>query len=90
MVNILKLKSHAFESAAYDTILQLCLRIVSFLLNSFIIRHISSAEFALITVRLHLLYSTGLLLSREAFRRAIFGCKSPKDMKKTVNLIWIG
>ncbi|XP_076062620.1 man(5)GlcNAc(2)-PP-dolichol translocation protein RFT1 isoform X2 [Oratosquilla oratoria] len=41
-------------------------------------------------VRLHLLYASGLLLSREAFRRAACSAKGGHEVHKLVNLIWIG
>lgn len=63
---------------------------MSFILNAFIIRHISHEMFAVMTVRLHLLYGTGLLLSREAFRRAAFSSKGSGHIFKLINLIWIG
>ncbi|CAL4139689.1 unnamed protein product [Meganyctiphanes norvegica] len=84
-----KLKSNMLLSAAYDTILQICLRILSFVLNAFIVRHVSREVFAVMTVRLHLLYATGLLLSREAFRRAALSSKGFKEIHKLINLVWI-
>lgn len=84
------LKKGAIVSAAYDTLLQVGLRITSFILNAFIVRHVSQEVFAVMTVRLHLLYSTGLLLSREAFRRAALSSKGSKEIHKVINLVWIG
>ncbi|KAK7066633.1 Oligosaccharide translocation protein rft1 [Halocaridina rubra] len=84
------IKASALQSATYDTILQIGLRIMSFILNAFIVRHVSREAFAVMTVRLHLLYSTGLLLSREAFRRAVLSSKGNKQIHKVINLVWIG
>lgn len=84
------LKKGALVSAAYDTLLQVSLRVLSFALNAFIVRHVSREVFAVMTVRLHLLYATGLLLSREAFRRAALSSKSVGNIQKVINLIWIG
>lgn len=85
-----KLKANVLQSAAYDTILQICLRILSFVLNAFIVRHVSPEVFAVTTLHLHLLYATGLLLSREAFRRAALSSKKYKEIHKLINLVWIG
>ncbi|XP_042893125.1 protein RFT1 homolog [Penaeus japonicus] len=84
------LKRGALVSAAYDTLLQMSLRVLSFVLNAFIVRHVSREVFAVMTVRLNLLYATGLLLSREAFRRAALSSKGIGDIQKVINLIWIG
>ncbi|XP_042217703.1 protein RFT1 homolog isoform X3 [Homarus americanus] len=84
------LKKGALVSAAYDTFLQVGLRILSFILNAFIVRHVSREVFAVMTVRLHLLYATGLLLSREAFRRAALSSKASVEIHKLINLVWIG
>lgn len=85
-----KLKANMLQSAAYDTILQICLRILSFVLNAFIVRQVSPEVFAVTTLHLHLLYATGLLLSREAFRRAALSSKKYKEIHKLINLVWIG
>ncbi|XP_064109096.1 protein RFT1 homolog [Macrobrachium nipponense] len=84
------LKKGALTSATYDTVLQIGLRIMSFVLNAFIVRQVSRESFAVMTVRLHLLYSTGLLLSREAFRRAALSSKGSKEIYKVINLLWMG
>ncbi|XP_063863644.1 protein RFT1 homolog [Scylla paramamosain] len=84
------LKKGALVAATYDTLLQVGLRIMSFVLNAFIVRHVSHEVFAVMTVRLHLLYATGLLLSREAFRRAALSSKGSGQVFRLINLIWIG
>ncbi|KAK3864782.1 hypothetical protein Pcinc_029562 [Petrolisthes cinctipes] len=84
------LKKGAVLAATYDTLLQVGLRVVSFVLNAFIVRHVSAEVFAVMTVRLHLLYAMGLLLSREAFRRAALSSKGSRQIYKLVNLVWIG
>ncbi|XP_066955002.1 man(5)GlcNAc(2)-PP-dolichol translocation protein RFT1 isoform X2 [Macrobrachium rosenbergii] len=84
------LKKGALTSATYDTVLQIGLRIMSFVLNAFIVRQVSRESFAVMSVRLHLLYSTGLLLSREAFRRAALSSKGNKEIYKVINLLWTG
>lgn len=84
------LKQGALMAATYDTLLQVGLRIMSFVLNAFIVRHVSHEVFAVMTVRLHLLYGTGLLLSREAFRRAALSSKGSGHVFRLINLIWIG
>ncbi|XP_050687419.1 protein RFT1 homolog isoform X1 [Eriocheir sinensis] len=90
MTDVQSLKKGALVAATYDTILQVGLRIMSFILNAFIIRHVSHEVFAVMTVRLHLLYATGLLLSREAFRRAALSSKGSGQIYRLINLIWIG
>ncbi|KAF2362845.1 RFT1 [Trinorchestia longiramus] len=83
-------KSGALQSAAYDTILQVCLRVVSFVLNAVVVRNIGPATLAVCSVRLLLLYSTALLLTREAFRRAALSAKEHQLNYQLVNLIWAG
>lgn len=90
MSNPSLLKKGAVASATYDTLLQIGLRIMSFVLNAFIVRHVSREAFAVMTVRLHLLYSTGLLLSREAFRRAALSSKGNRKIQNVINLVWMG
>ncbi|KAA0185871.1 hypothetical protein HAZT_HAZT002318 [Hyalella azteca] len=88
MSSDINLKKGALQSAAYDTVLQICLRVVSFVLNAMVVRYIGPAVLAVCSVRLLLLYSTTLLLTREAFRRAALAAKEHQVNYKLVNLIW--
>ncbi|XP_065188096.1 protein RFT1 homolog [Sycon ciliatum] len=79
----------AGRGAGYNIILQLLFRIATFVLNAFIVRRISKQLLGVVNVRLTLLYTTGLFLSREALRRA---CLSKTDegcnVRHVVNLMW--
>lgn len=89
MTALKELKQGALQSAAYDTLLQICLRVVSFILNAVVVRSVGAATLAVCSVRLLLLYSTTLLLTREAFRRAALAAKPHQLNAQLVNLLWI-
>lgn len=56
-------------STAYNIILQIGLRLFSFVVNGFILRYISKETLGIINVRLLLLYTTIQFITREPFRR---------------------
>uniref|UniRef100_A0A8C2IQZ4 Protein RFT1 homolog n=1 Tax=Cyprinus carpio TaxID=7962 RepID=A0A8C2IQZ4_CYPCA len=56
--------------ASYNVLLQVMFRVLTFLLNAFTLRFVSKELIGVVNVRLMLLYSTLVFLSREAFRRA--------------------
>lgn len=71
-------------SAAYNIILQISLRVVTFISNAFILRYISQDVLGLINVRLLLLYTTIQFTSREAFRRSC----APKSVDSKETTRW--
>nr|XP_026694892.1 protein RFT1 homolog [Ciona intestinalis] len=89
----------ASKLASYNMLLQLSFRVLTFILNAFVLRHVTKETLGVVNVRLLLLYSTILFMSREAFRRACLssrddGAVGEKDIKKkvkwkqTINLLW--
>ncbi|KAH7642549.1 man(5)GlcNAc(2)-PP-dolichol translocation protein RFT1 [Dermatophagoides farinae] len=56
-------------STAYNIVLQIGLRIFSFIINAFILRFITKETLGIINVRLLLLYTTIQFTTREPFRR---------------------
>lgn len=78
----------AVRAASYNMILQLCLRLTTFVLNAFILRHVSQQTLGIVNVRLTLLYSTTLFLSKEAFDRACLSRTDRRDWRQIINLLW--
>ena len=79
------------RSATYNVIVQLSFRLISFAVNAIILRYVSRELLGLVNVRLTLLYSTLLFLSREAFRKACLSRipGSPKrNWRQLINLVW--
>ncbi|XP_028408270.1 protein RFT1 homolog [Dendronephthya gigantea] len=82
----------AMKSASYNVILQISLRIITFLMNAFILRFISRETLGLVNVRLTLLYTTILFLAREAFRKTCLSHSSESKGTKwdqIINMIWL-
>jgi oligosaccharide translocation protein RFT1 len=79
----------AATGASYNMLLQLAFRALTFLMNAYVLRHISSELLGVVNVRLTLLYTTILFVSREAFRKA---CLSKSNVgiqwRQTINLLW--
>eukprot|EP01147_Barroeca_monosierra_P011230 gene11230-3278_t len=86
-------KSAAAQTSAAIA-LQILLRIITFASNAFIVRFASHSVLGVINVRLMLLYSTTVFLSREPLRRACLSVSmnilTRPYWKQIVNLIWIG
>ncbi|XP_078483510.1 man(5)GlcNAc(2)-PP-dolichol translocation protein RFT1-like [Ciona intestinalis] len=89
----------ASKLASYNMFLQLSFRVLTFILNAFVLRHVTKETLGVVNVRLLLLYSTILFMSREAFRRACLSSRDDvadgeKDIEKnvkwkqTINLLW--
>ncbi|XP_061746629.1 protein RFT1 homolog [Nerophis ophidion] len=77
--------------ASYNVLLQVMFRVLTFLLNAFTLRFVSKELIGLVNVRLTLLYSTLVFLSREAFRRACLsgGTGGKHNWRQLVNLLWM-
>eukprot|EP00043_Microstomoeca_roanoka_P014116 m.139083 g.139083 ORF g.139083 m.139083 type:complete len:573 (+) comp15934_c0_seq1:603-2321(+) len=73
---------------------QILLRIVTFISNAVILRLTTKEMLGVVNVRLLLLYSTIVFLSREPLRRACLSVPaeqlSPPYWRQLVNLIWMG
>ena len=68
---------------------QIVFRCVTFGLNAFVLRHVSQSVVGVMNVRLLLLESTILFLSREAFRRACLSKTTEHNWAQVINLLWI-
>ncbi|XP_061785694.2 man(5)GlcNAc(2)-PP-dolichol translocation protein RFT1 [Nerophis lumbriciformis] len=77
--------------ASYNVLLQVMFRVLTFLLNAFTLRFVSKELIGVVNVRLTLLYSTLVFLSREAFRRACLsgGTGGKHNWRQLVNLLWM-
>jgi oligosaccharide translocation protein RFT1 len=82
----------AMKSASYNVLLQISLRVVTFLMNAFILRFITRETLGLVNVRLTLLYTTILFLAREAFRKTCLSHSAKSKETKwdqIINLVWL-
>lgn len=79
----------AAKSASYNMILQLTTRILTFVLNAFTLRYISHDLLGVVNVRLTLLYSTSIFITREAFNRACLSHVGKASWTQVINLIWL-
>lgn len=84
----------AIKAASYNMVLQIVFRFGTFFMNAVLLRHISREILGIVNVRLTLLYTTILFISREPFRKACLSRsenanKSKSNQKGTINLIWI-
>ncbi|CAN7988839.1 unnamed protein product [Ixodes hexagonus] len=78
----------ATKAASYNILLQVSLRVVTFVLNAFILRHVSKDVLGVVNVRLLLLYTTVQFLSREPFRRACLSNGQSCRWPAVINLAW--
>ncbi|XP_054751425.2 protein RFT1 homolog [Lytechinus pictus] len=78
------------RSASYNMVLQVMFRVVTFMLNAFIIKYgyVHEDMLGVVNVRLMLLYSTILFIAREAFRRACLSQSSKHYWPQVINLLW--
>ena len=77
------------KAASLNMMTQVFFRIFTFLMNAFVLRHISPDLLGLIYVRLNLLDDTIIFLSTEGFRLAGLGHKTAGSWQKTINLMWL-
>ncbi|XP_048211790.1 protein RFT1 homolog [Perognathus longimembris pacificus] len=79
----------AARLASSGLLLQVLFRLITFVLNAFILRFLSKEIVGIVNVRLTLLYSTTIFLAREAFRRACLSRGPQQDWSQTLNLLWL-
>ncbi|CAI2351361.1 unnamed protein product [Caenorhabditis sp. 36 PRJEB53466] len=81
-----KTMSSLFQSLGHNIVAQLLGRVMSFGINMYLLRRIDNDVLGLVNVRLTLLYTTILFLTREPLRKAdiIRG-----SIPKFVNLLWL-
>uniref|UniRef100_A0A8C6DIB8 Protein RFT1 homolog n=1 Tax=Moschus moschiferus TaxID=68415 RepID=A0A8C6DIB8_MOSMO len=84
-----ELLGQAARLASSGLLLQVLFRLITFVLNAFILRFLSKEIVGIVNVRLTLLYSTTIFLAREAFRRACLSRAAQRDWSQTVNLLWL-
>ncbi|XP_012222976.1 man(5)GlcNAc(2)-PP-dolichol translocation protein RFT1 [Linepithema humile] len=84
--NILK---SSLENASFNIIFQIFCRCVTFVLNAFVVRHVGQAVLGVINVRLLLLESMILFLSREPFMKACLTNTADHNWAQVVNLLWL-
>ncbi|KAK2858009.1 hypothetical protein Q7C36_005928 [Tachysurus vachellii] len=76
--------------ASYNVLLQVMFRVLTFFLNAFTLRFVSKELIGVVNVRLMLLYSTLVFLSREAFRRACLSAEgAERNWRQIINLLWL-
>uniref|UniRef100_A0A1E1XA61 Protein RFT1 homolog n=1 Tax=Amblyomma aureolatum TaxID=187763 RepID=A0A1E1XA61_9ACAR len=83
------LMAKATKSASYNIVLQLTLRVLTFVLNAYILRHITKDLLGVINVRLMLLYTTVQFLSREPFRRSCLSDTDNQNWPAIINVTWM-
>ncbi|CAF0844671.1 unnamed protein product [Didymodactylos carnosus] len=64
-------------------------RLLHFFLNGFVLRYVTRTIIGIANVRLQLLYTTILFLSRESFRRSVPRIQSLSALHCYINLIWL-
>lgn len=79
----------AAKAASYNMLLQVLLRVATFVMNGIVLRFIHADLLGVVNMRLTLLYNTVLFLSREALRKACLS-KTTSDTKwlHVNNLMW--
>ncbi|XP_043275965.1 protein RFT1 homolog [Venturia canescens] len=84
--NILK---SSLENASFNIVFQILCRCVTFVLNAFVVRHVGQAVLGVMNVRLLLLESMILFLSREPFMKACLTNTADHNWAQVVNLLWL-
>ncbi|XP_076448117.1 man(5)GlcNAc(2)-PP-dolichol translocation protein RFT1-like [Babylonia areolata] len=76
------------RATGYNMVLQVTIRLMTFVSNAVVLRYISRDLLGVLNVRLTLLYSTILFLTKEAFERACLSRRDGQDWRRVINLIW--
>ncbi|KYN21856.1 Protein RFT1 like protein [Trachymyrmex cornetzi] len=84
--NILK---SSLENASFSIVFQIFCRCITFVLNAFVVRHVGQAILGVINVRLLLLESMILFLSREPFVKACLTNTADHNWAQVINLLWL-
>ena len=79
----------SLQNASFNIIFQILFRCVTFVLNAFVLRYVGQSVLGVMNVRLLLLESTILFVSREAFRRACLSKTTEHNWAQVVNLLWL-
>ena len=84
-----KVLASAASATSYTMAIQLTFRLLTFVLNSIMVRYISRDLLGVVNVRLPLLYTTILFLTNEAFYRACLSSKRTNCWPQIVNVVWL-
>lgn len=84
--NVLK---SSVENASFSIIFQILFRCITFALNAFIIRHVGQTVLGIMNVRLLLLESTILFLSKEPILKACLTDTKSHNWAQVINQIWL-
>ncbi|XP_050350462.1 protein RFT1 homolog isoform X1 [Nymphalis io] len=79
----------SLENASFNILLQILFRCITFIINAWVIRNVGHEIIGIMNVRLLLLESTILFLSREPFHRACLGQKDEFIWHQVMNQIWL-
>lgn len=79
----------SLENASFNIVFQILFRSVTFVINAWVIRNVGHEILGIMNVRLLLLESTILFLSREPFNRACLGQKDEFSWSHLINQIWL-
>jgi len=84
------LVSSSLKLASLNMLTSVAFRLITFLMNAYVLRRVSGEVLGLINVRLGLLDDTIMFLSREAFRLATVGHRQgEQSWAETINLLWL-
>lgn len=79
----------SLENASFNILFQILFRCITFVINAWVIRNVGHEVLGIMNVRLLLLESTILFLSREPFNRACIGQKDEFTWSHLMNQIWL-
>jgi len=79
----------SIKSASYHMILQISFRAVTFILNALVLHNVDKAVLGILNVRLMLLVTTILFVSRESFRKACLSKTRDHNWPQVINLLWL-
>ena len=84
--------THGYRPNRYNVVLQLAFRVITFAVNAVILRYTSSAMLGVVNVRLTLLYSTLLFVSREPVRKTCLSVQRGTNgvvWRRIANTSWL-
>lgn len=84
--NLLK---SSVENASFSIVFQVLFRCLTFVINAWVLRHVGHDVIGIMNVRLLLLESSILFLSREPFLRACLGHKNGPTWPQVINQMWL-
>ncbi len=80
---------NSIVGAVLNTAVAMALKVLTFVINAFVVRRVPSVILGIINVRLLLLVDTVLFISREAFRKACLKKPENGNWRGTINLVWM-